>query len=108
MDDMDLDWYCEIWVIYFQTSVSPKISSDYFSRKTYNPQSRQDGSLWSSFESPFDEYVHGNEDKSNQLASLSDADANVAFYDGEAWLDALASIAAEEINFIQRRGRSSW
>ncbi len=72
------------------------ISSD----ETYNPQwedevkSRQDGSLWSSFESGSD----GNDEdgESNKSASNSNVDLD----DGEAWLDALASVAADEINFI--------
>jgi ferredoxin len=58
-------------------------------------QKRQDGSLWSSFlpskDDVFEEGIKGSSSISSSIDGLDD---------GEAWLDALASVAAEEINFI--------
>ena len=51
---------------------------------------RKDGSLWSSFESSED-------DDSSTTSSSTSTDL---LDDGEAWLDALASVAADEIEFI--------
>ena len=58
-------------------------------------QKRQDVSLWSSFlpskDDVFEEGIKGSSSISSSIDGLDD---------GEAWLDALASVAAEEINFI--------
>jgi len=54
---------------------------------------RQDGSLWSSFSTDDD----GNDDGSTSASSSIDVDN---MDDGEAWLDQLASVAADEIAFI--------
>ena len=55
---------------------------------------REDGSLWSSFES--------SDDDSEISASASDS-SSVDIDDGEeAWLDSLQNIAAEEINFMTK------
>jgi len=63
-------------------------------------QARKDGSLWSSF-SPEEESSKesGSETSSSSLSSNS-ASGIDALDDGEAWLDALASVAADEIEFI--------
>ena len=55
---------------------------------------RQDGSLWSSFESTSDD------DESNPNGPKSESSSAVD--DGEVWLEALASVAADEINFINK------
>mmetsp|Transcript_15113 Transcript_15113/g.18420 ORF Transcript_15113/g.18420 Transcript_15113/m.18420 type:complete len:390 (-) Transcript_15113:323-1492(-) len=54
---------------------------------------RQDGSLWSSFES---------DDESDKVgdSSVTEAQNNSDPDDGEAWLDVIAGISAEEIDFI--------
>lgn len=68
--------------------------------ETYDPQwenevmKRQDGSLWSSFESTSDD------DESNSNGPKSESSSVVD--DGEIWLEALASVAADEINFINK------
>lgn len=54
---------------------------------------RQDGSLWSSFESS----KEGEEDTSSESKS-----EEPMLDDGEAWLDTLASISASEIEFNMR------
>lgn len=59
-------------------------------------QSRKDGSLWSSF-TPTTEQEGSN--NSTATASTEDEDVD-PFDDGEAWLDVLASVAADEIDFI--------
>ena len=68
------------------------ISSDETYDKSSNWESdiakRQDGSLWSSFESSDD----ANSTSSRAPLDLMD--------DGESWLDALALVSAEEITFI--------
>lgn len=58
---------------------------------------KQDGSFWSSF-SPDDEYADSsnNEEVPNSSSATSVEDD----MEGDQWLDALASIAAEEIEFI--------
>ena len=55
---------------------------------------RQDGSLWSNFESS----SNGDDDDTNSDSASSTP--SVDSDDGEAWLDALASVAADEIEFI--------
>ena len=57
-----------------------------------NVKARQDGSLWSSFTSEDDE----TDDKENTSSSSSIDDMD----DGEAWLDAIAKISADEIEFM--------
>jgi hypothetical protein len=57
-------------------------------------EKRQDGTLWSSFES-----IEDSEDEDTQSDSTS-SDPMDVLDDGEAWLDALASVAADEIDFI--------
>jgi len=54
---------------------------------------RKDGSLWSDFASSSE----GGEDEDSSSSSSS---STAEFDDGEAWLDALANVAAEEIEFI--------
>lgn len=54
---------------------------------------RKDGSLWSDFTSS----SKGGEDEDSSSSSSS---STAEFDDGEAWLDALANVAAEEIEFI--------
>jgi hypothetical protein len=56
---------------------------------------RQDGSLWSNFESS----SNGDDDDDTNSDSASST-PSVDSDDGEAWLDALASVAADEIEFI--------
>ena len=69
--------------------------------ETYDPdwesqlQKRQDGSLWSSFLPSDDD---GSKEDANESSSISSSIDGLD--DGEAWLDTLASVAAEEINFI--------
>jgi NAD-dependent dihydropyrimidine dehydrogenase PreA subunit len=53
---------------------------------------RQDGSLWSSFTSDEDDVSSQNNNAEG--ATVEDVD------DGEAWLDAIAKISADEIDFI--------
>jgi len=57
-----------------------------------NLAAREDGSLWSSFAS--------SDDESELPADEQSTDANID--DGEAWLDALASIAADEVEFMSK------
>mmetsp|Transcript_15958 Transcript_15958/g.23901 ORF Transcript_15958/g.23901 Transcript_15958/m.23901 type:complete len:397 (+) Transcript_15958:197-1387(+) len=67
--------------------------------ETYDPQwedevmKRQDESTWSNFNSTGDEY----DKKENNGTVVEDEDM-----EGEAWLDALANVAADEINFIYK------
>lgn len=56
---------------------------------------RHDGSLWSSFQS-------SEENDDDDDANSASASSPVALDDGEAWLDALASVAADEITFINK------
>jgi ferredoxin len=69
--------------------------------ETYDPdwesqlQKRQDGSLWSSFLPSDDD---GSKEDTNESSSISSSIDGLD--DGEAWLDTLASVNAEEINFI--------
>mmetsp|Transcript_13886 Transcript_13886/g.21083 ORF Transcript_13886/g.21083 Transcript_13886/m.21083 type:complete len:430 (+) Transcript_13886:233-1522(+) len=56
---------------------------------------RQDGSLWSSFSSNDNEDENKNNNKSSNTNNMDEED------DGEeAWLDAIAQISADEIDFI--------
>lgn len=56
---------------------------------------REDGSLWSSFAS-------SNDDDSEIPDTTNQADATTDIDDGEAWLDALAGIAADEVEFMSK------
>ena len=60
---------------------------------------REDGSLWSSFETSADNVSDDDakEINANQIESMFDTDGGE-----EAWLDTLASIAADEINFMAK------
>ena len=57
---------------------------------------REDGSLWSSFASSEDDDKNDNDDDSDKIISEND-DQDID--DGELWLDTLASIAADEVEF---------
>ena len=59
-------------------------------------QSRKDGSLWSSFTPDESNSNSTDTDTTSTLASESEDPLD----DGEAWLDVLASVAADEIDFI--------
>jgi len=58
---------------------------------------RADGSLWSSFENG---NVENGNDENAETSASSSSSTSMEVDDGEAWLDALSSIAAEEIEFI--------
>jgi|AntRauTorckE5430_2_1112549.scaffolds.fasta_scaffold02348_3 hypothetical protein len=57
-------------------------------------QARKDGSLWSSFSPEEDSSEESSLPSSNSTSTVDLLD------DGEAWLDVLASVAADEIDFI--------
>ena len=56
---------------------------------------RQDGSLWSSFTADEDNNENNNNSNKNQKDEQEDND-----FGEEAWLDAIAKISADEIDFI--------
>lgn len=72
---------------------------------TYDPdwenqlQKRQDGSLWSSFVSSSEDEESNADDESSNKSNRIDIDPNLD--DSEAWLDTIASVAVEEINFME-------
>ena len=58
---------------------------------------REDGSLWSSFASSEDDDKNDEDDDSDKI--IPDNDDQDIEDDGELWLDTLASIAADEVEF---------
>jgi hypothetical protein len=58
---------------------------------------RKDGTLWSAFDSTSN---NEKDDESVSVGNTSSSSPDEKFDDGEAWLDTIASISADEVNFM--------